>query len=123
MSAQERPEHKPGKKDKDLVLLHGELKSPPLSTEARRETGYVLRRLQRGEKLGLPHSRPMPSIGRRCHELRITDADKTWRIIYRTDEDAIVIVDVFEKKTQQTPKAVLERCQGRLRSYDKKTGQ
>jgi phage-related protein len=105
--------------DRPLVWLHGEVRTPPLSAIARIETGVLLRRLQRGEKLGLPHSRPMPSIGRRCHELRIQDEDGTWRIVYRIDVDAIVIADVFKKKTQTTPKHVIEGCQRRLREYDK----
>jgi phage-related protein len=105
--------------DRPLVWLHGEVRTPPLSAIARIETGVLLRRLQRGEKLGLPHSRPMPSIGRRCHELRIQDEDVTWRIVYRIDVDAIVIADVFKKKTQTTPKHVIEACQRRLREYDK----
>lgn len=37
----------------------------------------------------------MPSIGARCHELRINDETGTFRIIYRVDSDAIVIVDVL----------------------------
>ena len=78
----------------------------------------MLRLLQRGDPVGMPHSRPMPVIGARCHELRIIDANKTWRIIYRIDKDAIVIADVFEKKTQQTPKRVIEACKRRLRDYD-----
>ena len=68
---------------KPLVWLHGEIKTPPFSAEARLEVGVLLRRLQQGERLGLPASRPMPAIGRRCHELRIVDADQTWRIVYR----------------------------------------
>jgi phage-related protein len=78
--------------DKPLVWLHGEVKSPPLSPAARLETGLLLRRLQRGEKPGMPWSRPMPSIGARCHELRINDENATWRIVYRIDSDAIVIL-------------------------------
>ena len=78
----------------------------------------LLRRLQRGESLGLPHSRPLPAVGRRCHELRIIDEDATWRIVYRIDADAIVILDVFAKKTQATPKAVIAACKRRLSSYD-----
>ena len=49
----------------------------------------------------------MPDLGRRCHELRITDERHTWRIIYRTDHDAVVILYVFAKKTQQMPEAVI----------------
>ena len=104
--------------DKPLVWLHGEVKTPPLSAAARLEAGFLLRKLQRGEMLVLPHSRPMPTIGPRCHELRINDLTGTWRIIYRIDPDAIVIVEVFEKKTPQTPRRVIERCQYRLQRYD-----
>ena len=104
--------------DKPLVWLRGEVKTPPFSTEARVETGLLLRRLQRGDRLGMPHSRPMPTIGRRCHELRIVDAGKTWRIVYRLDDDAVVIADVFPKGTQQTPTRVIQDCRRRLALYD-----
>ena len=107
--------------DKPLVWLKGEVKTPPFTQQARIEAGVLLRRLQRGQKLSLPHSRPMPSIGKRCHELRIPDQDQTWRIVYRTDADAIIITEVFQKKTPQTPKRVLENCKRRLRAYDELT--
>lgn len=106
------------KNDKPLAWLHGEVKTPPLSREARIETGFFLRRLQQGERLRMPQSRPMPSIGSRCHELRVNDADMTWRLIYRTDPDAIVIAEVFAKKTEKTPKDVIEACKKRLKEYD-----
>jgi phage-related protein len=103
---------------KPLVWLSGEIKTPPLSESARIEAGFLLRRLQRGEYLRMPHSRPLPAIGRRCHELRIQDTDATWRIIYRVDRDAVVIVEVFSKKTTATPREVIETCRRRLREYD-----
>ena len=104
--------------EKPLVWLHGEIKTPPFTASARLEAGFLLRKLQKGELLGLPHSRPMPSIGLRCHELRINDSQSTWRIVYRIDEDAIIILEVFQKKTNQTPKKVVETCQRRLKLYD-----
>jgi phage-related protein len=105
--------------DKPLVWLHGEVKSPPFSAEARLEAGYLLRLLQRGESLSLPHSRPMPTIGRRVHELRIVDQGNTWRIVYRVDPDAIVIAEVFAKRTRQTPQRILEVCMQRLAEHDR----
>jgi phage-related protein len=60
----------------------------------------------------------MPSIGERCHELRIRDAEKNWRIIYRIDDDAILIVEVFNKSTRTTPKNVIDICKKRLSKYD-----
>ena len=104
--------------DKDLVWLHGEVKSPPFSQNARLEAGFLLRQLQQGIKLSMPQSRPMPGIGRRCHELRINDEKGTWRIIYRIDDDAIVILEVFEKKTNKTPKHVIDTCKQRIKEYD-----
>ena len=104
--------------DKPLVWMHGEVKTPAFSKSARVEAGFLLRRLQVGEKLDLPWSRPMPSIGNRCHELRINDESAQWRIIYRIDTDAIVILDVFQKQTQRTPQNVIERCKKRIQMYD-----
>lgn len=108
-------------RDKPIAWLRSEIKTPPFSAEARVEAGVLLRRLQRGERLSMPHSRPMPSIGKRCHELRIRDRDKTWRIIYRIDTDAIIVAEVFEKKTRTTPKRVIENAKRRLRHYDETT--
>src|SRR5438034_6404138 len=84
--------------EKPLAWLKGEIKTPPFSTGARVEAGYLLRRLQRGQRFGLPHSRPMPAIGIRCHELRIRDRDHTWRILYRVDRDAILVLDIFDQE-------------------------
>ncbi|MFQ5742413.1 MAG: type II toxin-antitoxin system RelE/ParE family toxin [Acidobacteriota bacterium] len=104
--------------NKPLVWLEGDIQTPPFSKAARLEAGFLLRRLQQGEKLSLPHSRRMPSIGRRCHELRIQDRDTTWRIIYRSDPDAIIILDVFSKKMRQTPRSVIRACKERIKRYD-----
>jgi phage-related protein len=105
-------------KDKPLVWLHGQIKTPPMSREARIEAGYLLRRLQRGDKLSMPHSRSMPNVSGRCHELRVGDANVTWRIVYRIDADAIVIAEVFGKKSRTTPQSVIESCRKRLKEYD-----
>lgn len=109
--------------DKPVVWLHGESKTPPFSAAARAEAGVLLRRLQRGDRVGLPHSRPMATIAPRCHELRVVDAGAAWRIVYRLDTDAVVIAAVFSKKTAATPKAILATCRQRLRAYDAVTGQ
>ena len=103
--------------DKPLVWLKGEVKTPPFSETARLEAGLLLRRLQQGHGLSLPHSRPMPSIGGQCHELRINDRGQPWRIVYYIAADVIVILDVFSKKTQTTPVQILEICRKRLAEY------
>ena len=92
---------------KPLVWYKGEVKSPPFSDEARLRAGFLLRKLQQGVNLEMPDSRPMPAIGKRCHELRI----------YFIDEDAIIILEVFAKKTKKTPKDVIDLCKRRLARY------
>lgn len=89
-----------------------------MSKEARVEAGTLLRQLQEGELLGMPQSRPMPSIGRRCHELRVDDGGHWWRIFYRLDADAVVILDVIPKATRKTPPQAIENCRRRLSAYD-----
>jgi phage-related protein len=107
--------------DKPLVWLKGRVKTPPLSDAARIEAGFLLRRLQRGELLGLPASRPMPTIGSGCHELRIRGGDGNWRVMYHIADDAVVVLDVFSKKTGTTPKTLLDACRQRLEMYRKVT--
>jgi phage-related protein len=104
--------------DRPLVWLHGEIKTPPFSHAARLEAGSLLRRLQKGNALGMPHSRPMPSVGPGCHELRIHAPEADWRIVYRPDPDAVVILTIFSKKSRRTPDDVIAVCRRRLKEYD-----
>jgi DNA-binding XRE family transcriptional regulator len=60
----------------------------------------------------------MPAIGPRCHELRIVDRTAAWRIVYRTDADAVVRAEVFRKTAATTPAHVIETCNRRLKDYD-----
>jgi len=105
---------------KPLHWLHGAVKTPPMTANARKEMGFLLRLLQDGERLGLPRSRPMPSIGLGCHELRVTDAGGEWRLVYALAGGAVVVLDVFQKKTRATPQAVVDQCTKRLRDYAKR---
>ena len=104
--------------DKPIAWFAGEVKTPPFSRDARFEAGLLLRRLQRGENVGMPHAKPMPAIGRRCLELRVRDAKKNWRIMIRVDDDAVVVMEVFEKKTRTTSSKVIATCKDRLKRYD-----
>jgi len=61
----------------------------------------------------------MPRIGSRCHELKIKDGKKEWRIIYRADPESILVVEVFLKKTNKTPQEIIDICKKRLSEYDK----
>jgi phage-related protein len=106
-------------RDKPLRWGVATPRTPPWGREARIEAGVLLRRLQQGESLGLPHARPMPSLGRRVAELRVPDGQtgRSWRIVYRVDREAILIVHWFPKSTRSTPRRVLELCRQRLAAY------
>ncbi|HVT16569.1 MAG TPA: type II toxin-antitoxin system RelE/ParE family toxin [Thermoanaerobaculia bacterium] len=80
-------------------------------------SGFLLRLLQDGQEIRMPKSRPMPSIGHGCHELRVRAENTTWRTTYFIDADAVVVLEVFAKKTNRTPQAVIDVCKQRLRSY------
>jgi phage-related protein len=90
-----------------------------MSREARIEVGALLRRLQRGEALSMPESRPMPVIGSRCHELRVHDTQHKieWRVIYYTGHLAVAILDVFKHDSRTTPEAVIASSKRRLAQY------
>lgn len=103
---------------KPLVWLQGEIKTPPFTLQGRQEAGMLLRLLQKGEPLGMPQAEPLPTVGSRCGALRVRDAEHNWRIMYRIDADAIVILDVYSKKSRKIPDEVIGRCKRRLKQYD-----
>lgn len=109
---EERKERKP------VAWLHGEIKTPPFSEEGRKEAGDLLRLLQEGEKLRMPQVEPLPIVGPRCGALRIRDQEHNWRILYRLDADAVLVLDDYAKKTRTIPQEVLDCCKSRLRAYD-----
>lgn len=78
----------------------------------------LLRLLQEGERVGMPQAEPLPDVGPRCGALRVRDADHNWRIMYRIDADAVLVLDVYPKKTRKIPDEVIERCKQRLKQYD-----
>ncbi len=93
--------------------------TPPLGKVARRRAGFLLRLLQLGElPLKEPHVKRMRDLGRGVYELRIPDAGDRWRLIFRIDDDAIVVVEVFKKKTGKTPNRYKNAARQRLRLYD-----
>jgi phage-related protein len=69
----------------------------------------------------MPESRPMPSVGPRCHELRIdeTEQKKEWRVMYYAGRHAIAILDVFQKTTRATPHEVIAACKRRVAEFRK----
>jgi phage-related protein len=103
---------------KPVGWLHGEIKTPPFTDEGRKEAGDLLRLLQEGEQLGMPQAEPLPVLGPRCGALRVRDKQHNWRIVYRVDADAVLVLEVYAKKTRKIPLEVMDRCKKRLKEYD-----
>ena len=106
--------------DKPIVWLADRIKTPPFSSSGRREVGWLLRRLQRGERLQMPHSRAMPAIERGCHELRVRDENGDWRVVYRADSTAVVVIGMLRKQTRRTPGSVIETRRARFEDYERR---
>ncbi len=105
--------------DKPLYVLHGTIRTPPMSSRARTLCGYCLRQVQQGVSLSMPLSRPMSEVSPGCHELRIADRETNcdWRIMYYIDSTAIVVLGLWKKETRRTPGPVLDACRSRLQRY------
>lgn len=76
----------------------------------------ALARLDEGHILSMPLSRPMPSIGKGVHELRLKDRSGIYRVVYVFIGGGVIwLIHAFQKKTQETPKMNIEIAQRRLR--------
>ena len=82
----------------------------------KREIGEALRDLQKGLSIGLPLSRPMPSVATGVHELRLRSTTATVRVFYFVKfADTILVFHGFQKKSQKTPAHEIALGQKRLK--------
>ncbi len=105
------------RKEKPIIWLGSEIKSPPFSRKERLTAGFYLRKVQEGDILEMPYSKPMFNIGINCYELRINGDKNNWRIIYHVCEEGVVILDVFKKKTKVIPKNEIKVSGDRLKTF------
>ncbi len=84
--------------------------------EIRRELGYLIFRVQQGESLGLPASRPMPDVAAGVSEFRVRGPDGVYRAFYYLKvENRVLVFHAFKKKTQQTPSNEIDLGAKRLK--------
>lgn len=66
--------------------------------------GEAILDLQRGARLGMPLSRPMPQVSPGVQELRIRDTTGIYRAFYLVRSmHGVLVFHAFQKKTQKTP--------------------
>ena len=86
------------------------------SKEARFLLGKGLFRLQLGEKLSMPNSRPMPAVAAGVSELRVRGEDGIYRVFYYTAApQGVLVFHAFIKKAQRTPPLEIELGRKRLK--------
>jgi phage-related protein len=84
--------------------------------DVRGEIADAAARLEAGHILSMPLSRPMPSIGKGCHELRFRDRAGVYRVIYAfVRQREIWFLHAFRKKTEKTSDQNLQTAKLRLR--------
>ena len=73
--------------------------------------------LMAGKNLGMPISRPLPSIAKGLHELRLSGRSGESRVFYVIHVgSAIYVLHATAKKTQKTDRRTIELIKSRLRS-------
>lgn len=88
------------------------LRSFPL--EARHDTGYQLDKVQRG--LDPDDWKPMNTIGSGVKEIRVTDEQGQFRVIYIAKlADTIYVLHCFKKKSQKTSLADIDLARSRYK--------
>lgn len=83
-------------------------------SDAKREAGYQLHKVQQGEE---PNDwKPMPSIGTGVREIRIRGESGAYRVIYIANIGPhIYVLHAFQKKTQKTSPRDLQLAKARLK--------
>lgn len=85
------------------------------SKAVRIDIGELLFELQRGENIGMPNARSIPTIAAGAYELRVKDTDGIYRIFYYLKSaEGILVFHAFAKKTQTTPQNEIETTRKRL---------
>ena len=78
--------------------------------------GKGLFRLQIGEPIAAPVSRPMPVVSAGVSELRVKGADGIYRVFYYlASPKGVLVFHAFVKKTQRTPPLEIELARKRLK--------
>ncbi|GAK73410.1 hypothetical protein RRU01S_38_00140 [Agrobacterium rubi TR3 = NBRC 13261] len=100
---------------KDLVFLGDSLEQlRDFPEQARKEAGVQLHKVQQG--IEPSDWKPMTSVGQGVREIRIREEAGAFRVLYVTKiEDAVYVLHIFQKKTQQTAKRDLDLAAARLR--------
>lgn len=84
--------------------------------DARARLGRGLFRLQMGEWISMPNSRPMPAVAPGVSELRVRGEDGIFRVFYyAAAPQGVLVFHAFTKKTSRTPPLEIELARQHLK--------
>ena len=83
-----------------------------LPEDARETAGHQLFKVQQGKE---PDDwKPMPTVGAGVQEIRVWEESGTFRVLYIAKfEEAVYVLHVFKKRSQETPKGDIQLAKGR----------
>lgn len=102
---------------KEIEWLGSSLKDlQALKYDLKKRVGFELDTIKRGFQ---PNDfKPMPSVGPGVYEIRVMGEDGIARCFYATKfGNRVLVIHVFEKKTQKTSQADIELGKKRLTAY------
>jgi phage-related protein len=84
--------------------------------DARAEAGFQLREVQMGNDPA--DWKPLKIVGPGVREIRIREESGAFRVIYlATVAETVLVLHVFQKKTQQMPQRDIELAASRLKAW------
>jgi len=90
--------------------------------DARREAGYQLDKVQRGEQP--TDFKPMKTVGSGTYEIRIKESGDEYRVFYVAKfGDTIYVLHAFQKKSRKTPERHLNSARRRYEVAKEHAGQ
>lgn len=100
-----------------FVLKQAEKELRDTPPDIRADVFSLFEDLVAGKKLSMPISRPLSSIAKGLHELRLSGRGGEFRVFYAIRVgDAIYVIHATQKKTQGLDRKTIEVLKGRLRS-------
>jgi len=100
---------------KILSQVVKEIKDEPM--ELKRSIFGTLERVGRGESIGMPLCKPLPSIARGLYELRFSYRAGEYRVFYYIKvREAIYVIHAMRKKSQKIERRIVELLLSRIRS-------
>ena len=97
-------------------LARAEIQHWPL--EIKKDLGSILTKLQKGEPVGHPDTKPMINVAPGVFEIRLKDGSGAYRAFYiLKTAHGIMVFHSFKKKTRKTPIQEIETGKRRLKAF------